>query len=664
MSSRIRSWTEERWPLSALIRLGFEEDIPGGASYAYVFGSATLITFILQIVTGICQLRYYVPTIDHAYDSLNYLRAEVPFGWLIHGLHYWGANAMVLLVGLHMCRVFLWGAFKKPRELTWLAGLSLLLITLGIDYTGPTLAWDERGYWVAEVGTSIAGTVPVLGGVVKRLMLGGVTMGQLTLSNFFILHTAVLPGLLLALISIHLVAFRRFGPVGPWDEKKRQKSGPFWPDQIFDDAVIATLLVFILIVLAVHIRAPITGAADPLDTSYIPKPEWNFLFLYEGLKFFPGKLEPIGTLGISLFIILLLISVPFIDRGPEHSPRRRPRMMAGGLLFVVIVLSLAVAGHLSKGTGTVAGGTPQAPPTPVASVAHMSASARQGEQLFQSLGCIGCHRVNGVGGTVGPDLSSEILQGKSREWLIVQIRNPKAHFPNSIMPPFTSLSDEQMNAVVDYLLSLSYGTTSPPKAMPEPEARTPSPQVPPSSPPTAPLPPKQTGTPLVQSPIGPPGQAAAIIGNADHGAILFKKDCESCHGPQGTDKIPNPGSEAGFVPPLNPVSRVLSDPDPRVFAENIDRYIQHGSIPKGPNPGLQMLPFGDNNTLTQQAISQIEAYILRLNGVDRAELSHPGLQPVTFFWLAVIVFGLTGLILTGLWIRSHRNSIRTRKSDD
>jgi mono/diheme cytochrome c family protein len=455
-------------------------------------------------------------------------------------------------------------------------------------------------------------------------------MGQLTLSNFFILHTAVLPGLLLALISIHLVAFRRFGPVGPWDEKKRKKSGPFWPDQIFDDAVIATILAFILIVLAVYIRAPITGAADPLDTSYIPKAEWNFLFLYEGLKFFPGKLEPIGTIGISAFIILLLISVPFLDRGPEHNPRMRPRMMAGGLIFVVAVLSLAVAGHFSKGTGTVAGGGPQTPSGPVASVAHMSASARQGAQLFQSLGCTGCHRVHGVGGTVGPDLSSQVLQDKSREWLTTQIRNPKAHFPNSIMPPFTSLDGQQINALVDYLLSLAYGPASPPAITPGSKAEIPPLKAPPSPATAATLPSGQRAPSLIARPLGPPGPASAIIGNADHGAILFKADCESCHGPQGTDKVPNPGSDAGTVPSLNPISRALFDPDPQVFADNIDRYIQHGSIPKGPNPGLQMLPFGDNNTLTQQAISQIEAYILRLNGVARAELSHPGLQPRLF----------------------------------
>jgi ubiquinol-cytochrome c reductase cytochrome b subunit len=655
MLSRIRNWIEDRWPLSALIHLGFEEEIPGGASYAYVFGSATLIIFILQIVTGICQLRYYVPTLDHAYDSLNYLRTEVPFGWLIHSLHYWGASAMVFLVGLHMCRVFIWGAYKKPRELTWLVGLGLLLITLGIDYTGPTLSWDERGYWVAEVGTSIAGTIPVVGDVAKRLMLGGETMGQLTLSNFFILHTAVLPGILIALISIHLVAFRRFGAVGPWDEKKRKTSGPFWPDQIFNDAVIATILAFVLIDLSIYIRAPITGPADPLDTSYIPKAEWNFLFLYEGLKFFPGKLEPIGTIGISAFIILLLISVPFLDRRPENNPRMRLRMMMGGLIFVLSVLSLAVAGHFSKGTGTVGAVGPQAPSTPVASVAHMSASARQGAKLFQSLGCIGCHRVHGVGGTVGPALSSEVLQDKSREWLIIQIRNSKAHFPNSIMPPFSYLSLQQTNALVDYLLSLAYGSVSPPTGATGAKAGIPAPAPPPPTASAVTPPSRPAAPPLVRQPLGPPGPAAAIIGSADHGAVLFKADCESCHGPQGTDKVPNPGSDAGTVPPLNPISPNLLNVDPETFADNIDRYIQHGSTPKGQNPGLQMLPFGDSNTLTQQAISEIEAYVMQLNGVDRAQLAHPGVPPRLFFLLAVVVFGLIGLALTGIWIRIRKS---------
>ena len=647
MFSEIWRWINDRWPANTLIRIGLEEEMPGGASFVYIFGSATLIIFLLQAVTGICQLFYYVPTIDHAYDSVGYLRTEVPFGWLIHGLHYWGANTMVVLVGLHMCQVFIWGAYKHPRQLTWLVGVANLLITLGISFTGPTLHWDELGYWAAEVGTSIAGTVPVVGDIAKRLLRGGEIMGQLTLSRFFILHVAILPGILMGLIGIHLVAFRHFGVSGPWDEKKRKWSGHFWPDQVFEDMVIVMLLVFILIALAVYMPAPIEGPADPLDTSYVPKPEWNFLFLYQGLKYFHGRLEPIGTVGLPLFISLFLVFIPFLDRGPERSPARRPFFMVGGLIFVVTILTLAFLGYYSKGAAIA-----PIPSAPVASVAHMSASARQGNQLFQSLGCTGCHRVNGIGGTVGPDLSNELLKGRPREWLITQIRNPRTHFPNTVMPPFTSLTNQQVNALVDYLQSLAYGRTPPPAVKApsivgkeKPASMKPAP--------TPSLPVKK-----VRSPLGPPGRAAAIVGSANHGAVLFKQTCESCHGLEGTDKVPNPSSEEGVVPALNPIDRSLFSKDPRVFAENIDRFIQHGSIPEESNPALHMMAFGETNTLTQQQISDIEAYILHLNSINRAQIAHPGLEPEHFFYLTVVVFGLAGIGLAGLWIQMRRSSLR------
>jgi mono/diheme cytochrome c family protein len=312
--------------------------------------------------------------------------------------------------------------------------------------------------------------------------------------------------------------------------------------------------------------------------------------------------------------------------------------MAGGLIFVIVVLTLAIAGHYSKGIGVV-----QVPSKPVASVAHMSESAREGAKLFLSLGCTGCHSVNGIGGAVGPDLSNELLKGRSRKWLTTQIRNPKANDPKTIMPAFSSLTNQQTNALVDYLQSLQYGTALP-KAVTLPFASRNQKTIP--IPPAIPM-----SVTKSRYPLGPPGPAAAIIGNADHGAIIFKQDCESCHGPQGTDKIPNPGSDDRTVPPLNPVDPSLFSPDPQVFAENIDRFIQHGSIPEGKNPQLHMPAFGETNTLTQQAISQIEAYVLHLNGVNRAQLAHPGIQPVHFFWLIVVVFGLVGLGLGTLWMR-------------
>lgn len=472
-------------------------------------------------------------------------------------------------------------------------------------------------------------------------------MGQLTLSRFFILHVAILPGILMGLIGIHLVAFRHFGVSGPWNEKRRKRIGRFWPDQVFEDTVIVMLLVLILIGLAAYRPAPIEGPADPLDTSYVPKPEWNFLFLYQALKYFHGNLESIGTAGVPLFIILLLVFLPFLDRSPERNPVRRPFIMAGGLIFVILILTLAFLGYLSKGA-TFA----QTPPAPVASPAHMSASAREGSQLFQSLGCIGCHRVNGTGGTVGPDLSNELLKDRSREWLITQIRDPKAHFLNTIMPPFNSLPNQGMNALVDYLQSLSY-SKSPSSAAFAPSSleekkRTLRKPVP--APPATPR--------KVRSPLGPPGRAASIVGSPNHGAVLFKQTCESCHGLQGSDNVTNPGSEEGVVPALNPIDQSLFNKNPQVFAENIDRFIQHGSISEGPNSALRMMAFGETNTLTQQQISDIEAYVLHLNGIDRAQLSHPGIQPIHFFWLAVIVFGMTGLGLFGLWIGMSQRSKR------
>jgi ubiquinol-cytochrome c reductase cytochrome b subunit len=615
-------WINDRWPLKAVIKWSLEEEIPGGASYAYVFGSSALLLFFLQAVTGIFQLVYMVPTVDHGYDSLNYLRIQVPFGWLIHGLHYWGATAMLIVVGLHMCQVFLYGAYKHPRQMIWLIGVANLLVVQAMVFTGPIIPWDERGYWEGEVGSSIMGTVPVIGDFLKRILRGGAAMSQLTLSRFFIIHTALLPPLLLACVAAHIVAFRQFGIAGPWEEARRRRLGHFWPDQVFKDALVFAAIVVALIGLSVYIPPPIAGPADPLDTSYIPKPEWNFLFLYKALQFFRGALEPVGTVGIPLLLVLLLVSIPFLDRNPDRNPARRAYALSGGAIFVFAILLLAYIGYYSK-PGLEAG--PPSPSQPSASpetkAVPVAASVKEGAQLFQTEGCIGCHRIHGIGGTVGPDLSSGIIKGKDRQWLTAQIRNPKSHFPNTIMPSYTGPSNQQVGAVVDYLLDIAAGGTMPPTAVAIPAA-----VGPPSTKP-------------VKIPAAPPGRAAYVIGSPERGVVVFTEVCISCHGALGTDHIPNPGSEDGRIPALNPINRNLFSQDPQTFAENLDRFIQHGSAPAGPGPKFRMLPFGDENSLTQQAISNVEAYVMQLNGVNRAELLHPGVKAHYYFWGTVAVFG-------------------------
>jgi ubiquinol-cytochrome c reductase cytochrome b subunit len=643
MLRSVWQWMNERWPFATVIRAALEEDIPGGSRYAYTLGSAILAIVLVQVATGIFQLFYYVPTVDHAYRSLSYLRIMVPFGWLIHGLHYWGANAMIVVVVLHMTRVFIWGAYKRPRELTWLFGVALLLITFGLSFTGGPLPWDQAGYWAAEVGTSIPGSIPIVGDLTTNLMRGGPDMGQLTISRFFILHAAILPVALVLLIVIHIVALRVNGAVGPWDPAKRQTTGPFWPDQIFKDTITASAVILLLITFSVFFPPPFTGAADPLSNTFTPKPEWNFLFLYQVLKYFEGPLEPLGVAGVPAVLVLILVLLPFIDRGAERNPARRRIALAGAGLLAAVLLILTLAGYLSKPGSieeAISAASSEAPagggPAPQA-VTATAESIGRGAAIYQANGCSGCHRVKGLGGAIGPDLSDEGSQSRSREWLSIQIRNPKAHFPDTIMPSFSKLSGQEMNDLIDYLMGLTTAGARQPTAVSAASDKTID-AVPINNP-----------VPAMAMMKELPGPAAGIIGSDEQGGLLFGQQCTSCHGPAGRGKIPNPGSEDGFVPALNPIDRNLFSRNPQDFADAIDRVLQHGSTPKGPKSRLQMPAFGDNNSLTQQQISNIEAYILRLNSVDRAELVNPGLSPMTFFFIAVPAFLLIMLLIEGIY---------------
>ena len=558
--AHLKDWVNERWPLSPIIRLALEEEIHGGAHVAYALGSAILVAFALQAITGCLQLFFYVPTTDHAYDSISYLRTLVPFGWLIHGLHYWGAQIMVVLVMLHVARVFLWGAYKPPREVTWLAGVTLLMVTMAFSVTGDPLHWDQRGYWVGDVSTSVAGTIPLAGDLMKRFLRGGEEMGQLALSRLFGFHTAVLPITLIVLFSVHIVAMRRSGSVGPWNEEKRKRKGFFWPDQVFRDATVGTAVFLLLLFLVVFVPPRYSGPADPLDVSYIPKPEWNFLFLYQSLKYFQGPLEPVGTVGVPTILTLILVLLPFLDRNPERNPLRRPVALALGIAFAAILFTLSIIGYLSPGFT-------QAPSQPE---------------------------------------TTSIKKGLS-----VSV-NPKHGFLTS-----ESEASPRPKDAISSPVSAATGAQASSTSVP----------------------------PVPRS----PGQAAYFVGSVERGGELFKTHCSPCHGSQGVSVTPNPGSTEGKVPNLHKIAPELYSSDAQTFAENIDVYIQHGSVPEGPNPALRMPAFGDTNSLTQPEIANIESYVLQINGVDRAQLVNPGMQPRTFFLLVVAVFGIMALAMGGLW---------------
>ena len=208
--ARVEKWLDERLGWRAVWEAIFLRKVPK-VNWLYSLGSATLFVAINQIVTGILLTIYYVPTPDHAYDSVQYITTQVPAGWLIRGLHHWGASAMVVLVVLHLLRVLLHGAYKYPREVTWLTGVVLLLITFGFGFTGYLLPWDQKAYWATTVGTRIAGTAPVVGDSLLRILRGGEDLTAVTLARFFGVHVWVLPGALLTLLLIHLYLVIRIG---------------------------------------------------------------------------------------------------------------------------------------------------------------------------------------------------------------------------------------------------------------------------------------------------------------------------------------------------------------------------------------------------------------------------------------------------------------------
>jgi len=210
VAARLGSWLDERLGWRRVWEAIFLRRVPK-VNWLYTLGSATLFVTVNQIVTGILLTIYYVPTPDQAYETVRYISTQVPAGWLIRGLHHWGASAMVVLTALHMLRVILHGAYKYPREVTWLTGVGLLLIVLGFGFTGYLLPWDQKAYWATTVGTRIAEVTPLVGRWILLLMRGGEELTGVTLARFYGVHVWALPATLMMLLLAHLYLVVRIG---------------------------------------------------------------------------------------------------------------------------------------------------------------------------------------------------------------------------------------------------------------------------------------------------------------------------------------------------------------------------------------------------------------------------------------------------------------------
>jgi len=344
--SRFRNWLDNRTGYRRFLAALLIEHIPGGAKWRYVWGSCLAFVFMVQLITGVLLMTAYSPGDTTAWGSVYYIQYQMDFGWFIRGLHHFGSQTMVVLLAVHMLQVVIAGAHLPPREVNWWLGLVLLGLVLALSLTGYLLPWDQKGYWATQVATNIAGNIPGVGQWLQKIIVGGPDYGNHTLTRFFALHVAILPGLLILLLILHVMVFRRHGITTPKDE---EGEGWFWPDQAFRDLLVCLVIFAVMVGLVVYghgnriddwkpdevsaydrwAHAGRDGKGANLDapanpaTDYPARPEWYFLFLFQLLKYFEGSQEIIGTVVIPNGVLVLLAVLPLLALGQREGPCRR-----------------------------------------------------------------------------------------------------------------------------------------------------------------------------------------------------------------------------------------------------------------------------------------------------------------------------------------------------
>lgn len=521
MIRRLFDWLHARTGYRTGLSHLLDERLPPGTGWWFTLGSVLLFLLAVQTLTGVALSLYYAPTPDSAYQSVHYITREVPLGAFVRGLHYFGASAIVIFAALHLLRVVFFGSYKPPREATWLTGVVLLLVVLAFALTGYLLPWDQRAYWATVVTVNIARLAPIAGESLAAIAgAHGGHVGALTLSRWFAVHVIVLPALVAGLVAAHLFLMRRHGisgPVGAGAAPPRT----FYPYQAARDVTVIIAVAAVIATLAWRGLPPLERMADPADATYVPRPEWYFLGLFQLLKFMPGRLEIVGALALPGIAIALLALLPWIDRGPERDPRRRRGVTAGVAAGVLALGGLTAAGWRDRParpdpgawsvreTGgavlaeqmkcarchargriadpfqtlslrrsvwwvqnhvadpeVIAPGVRPAPGMNERDVAALVAFVRRmgdgpaerppdepGRQtaLIFSRHCIGCHVIDGDGGTEGPDLS-RVGREHDAAWLKRWIACPEAVKPDAEMPAFEGkLTPAEIAAVSAFL---------------------------------------------------------------------------------------------------------------------------------------------------------------------------------------------------------------------
>jgi ubiquinol-cytochrome c reductase cytochrome b subunit len=460
----IAGWFDRRLQVGTAIQETLAHPVPRRtASWFYVFGSAALTVFFLQIFTGVLLAVVYVPSAGQAWESLQVLNHEVTLGWFIRALHGWGSNFMVAIVFVHMVQVFLFGAFKFPRELTWIAGVFLLLMTLGMAFTGQVLRFDQDAYWGLGIGAAVSSRIPLLGPWLVNLLLGGPIIAGATLSRFFALHVFVIPGLLIAFVGLHLLLVLKLG-INEWPmpgrvvsrktylqeyhELTHKEGEPFVPYAVWKDAVFSGLILLAIAACALYFGpfGP-SGQPNPTIIQTNPRPDFFFLWAYAVLSLLPASLETPAMLIGPLIAVLVLLALPFISGQGEKNWKRRP-------VSVLIILFAAVAFVTLTNQARRAPWSPKmeawsGEPIPAAFLKNRTALERQGALVFQAKQCHNCHALDNKGGERGPALDAVAVK-LTHDELIRQVIQGGGNMPaygKNLSPPETT-------ALVAFLVTL------------------------------------------------------------------------------------------------------------------------------------------------------------------------------------------------------------------
>ena len=475
---QVALWFDERLHIKKLFESTAGHHVPkSSGSWFYVFGSGTLLCLMIQIITGTCLAFVYVPSADEAYSTLEYITYVQPFGWYLRALHYWGSNFMVGIMLLHLAQVFLFGAYKYPRELTWISGVLLLFVTLGLAFTGQVMRFDQDAYWGLGIGTAIMGRVPLIGADLVSLMLAGAIIAGETLSRFFTLHVFILPGTVLAIVAVHLrlvltkgineypkpgVVVKKETYQQEYDAIIKQEGVPFVPGAISKDMIFSAFVILaILFCAAMFGPSGPTGVPDPTYIKTAPQPDFFFLWIYSVAALLPPYMETFVLLVGPAVAVVALFALPFISGTGEKSARKRPIAV---LTVVVAFLALSLltwygihspwSPHMTAWTSD---------PTPVEFLKGRTPLELQGALVLQNKQCRNCHSLDGIGGQRGPDLS-RVATKLTKDQLIRQVIQGGGN-----MPAYgKNLSPAEVDALVAFMMTLH-----PPNELPARDSTTP-----------------------------------------------------------------------------------------------------------------------------------------------------------------------------------------------